>query len=60
MPFKIVYGRDPPSLIPYSFPTVVPADVHEHLKNRDEVLQLLKGNLLKAQQRMKKYADLQH
>lgn len=50
----MVYGRDPPPLLPHSSL----ADVHLLLTQRDEVLQTLKQNLRQAQDRMKHYADV--
>ena len=52
MPFKVVYGRDPPPLL-----RATSFDVHRQLEQRDELLQVLKMNLLKAQQRMKIQED---
>ncbi|GKB51033.1 ty3-gypsy retrotransposon protein [Tanacetum coccineum] len=56
-PFKVVYGRDPPSVITDSFYDDTPDDVIEQLKKRDALLAQLKINLGRAQARMKKYAD---
>lgn len=56
-PFKVVYGRDPPILIKYDTAADVTPSLQSLLVERDETLQLLKVNLHRAQQIMKKYAD---
>nr|GEV41505.1 hypothetical protein [Tanacetum cinerariifolium] len=56
-PFKVVYGRDPPSFITHSFSDDTHPDVVQQLKERDFALAQLKVNLTHAQARMKKYAD---
>jgi hypothetical protein len=56
-PFQVVYGRPPPSLVDY-IPGSTPLQaVDATLTNRDEILQILKHKLLKAQATMKEYAD---
>ncbi|CAH9143923.1 unnamed protein product [Cuscuta epithymum] len=57
-PFKAVYGREPPSLFRYTFNHQDPPSVQKQLEERDAILSQLKDNLQKAQQHMKKYADL--
>ncbi|KAF7807916.1 Transposon Ty3-I Gag-Pol polyprotein [Senna tora] len=56
-PFKVVYGRDPPGLLRYTPSSEDPQDVKERLLLRDEVLSQLKEHLLRAQSRMKHFAD---
>ena len=56
-PFKSVYGRDPPPLNPYVQGETQNADLEEQLVARDDALQLLRTNLLKAQSRMKAQSD---
>src|SRR4051812_39210525 len=56
-PFKAVYGRDPPSLIKYEMQVADPPSLQALLTERDSILTLLKTNLLKAQQTMKRFAD---
>jgi hypothetical protein len=56
-PFKVVYGREAPTLIKYTPSIHDPITVQELLTARDEVLAQLKVNLAKAQTAMKKYAD---
>ncbi|KAD6796307.1 hypothetical protein E3N88_07203 [Mikania micrantha] len=53
-----VYGRDPPLLHPYVIGDTKNADLEIQLINRDDMLQLLRANLQKAQDRMKAQADL--
>ncbi|XP_026451326.1 uncharacterized protein LOC113351588 [Papaver somniferum] len=56
-PFHDLYGYLPPHLaFPFNSTTSV-ASVQEYLQERDHMLQLLKEDLLKAQDRMKLYAD---
>ncbi|XP_028776266.1 uncharacterized protein LOC114733022 [Neltuma alba] len=57
VPFKVVYGRDPPPVLRHSSLEDTPLDIHQQLIRRDEVLDTLKQNLLRAQCRMKYYAD---
>ncbi|PWA91318.1 Ty3/gypsy retrotransposon protein [Artemisia annua] len=56
-PFKILYGRDPPKLIPYETSSAPTFEVDKYLEERDRVLDELKRNLLKAQQIMKAQSD---
>lgn len=56
-PFKALYGRDPPTVIRYEIASTDPVSVQDMLQTRDTLLQLLKTNLLKAQQYMKQQAD---
>lgn len=53
-PFKIVYGQDPPPLIGYGTQHTPLADLDQQ---RDEMIDMLKFQLEKAQSRMKKTAD---
>nr|GEW19042.1 ribonuclease H-like domain-containing protein [Tanacetum cinerariifolium] len=56
-PFKALYGRDRPSIIPCSVFEDTPSDVQTQLQARDVVLAQLKINIARAQAKMKKYAD---
>ncbi|GKA13866.1 ty3-gypsy retrotransposon protein [Tanacetum coccineum] len=56
-PFKVVYGKDPPSVITRSFGDDTPEDVIDQLQQRDALLDYLKINLGRAQAQMKKYAN---
>ena len=51
------YGKAPPLIATYIQKTARLQFVEDKLMNRDVVLQLLKDNLVKAQDRMKEYAD---
>lgn len=57
-PFKIVYGRDPPPLLRMPQGQTAVNSLEEILRERDFILYDLHMNLLRAQQRMKSYADL--
>ena len=56
-PFEALYGRPPPSILPYVKGSSRVNEVDHLMKERDEILGVLKANLLKAQQRMVKYAN---
>lgn len=57
-PFEALYGHPPPKLLSYIESTSTVEVVDATLKSRDKISQLLKHNLLKSQDRMKKYANL--
>jgi len=52
-PFKVVFGREPPSVVPYEVHNTDPLLIQESLINRDRVLQHLKANLMNAQNYMR-------
>jgi hypothetical protein len=56
-PFKIVYGQEPPRLLPYESGTTTVQAVEDEMKSRDFILTLARENLQEAQTRMKLYAD---
>ncbi|WVY98895.1 hypothetical protein V8G54_031046 [Vigna mungo] len=56
-PFEVVYGKPPPSLPSYIEGTSSNAGCDVVLSSREEILSLLRRNLLKAQSRMKKQTD---
>ncbi|GJS31472.1 ty3-gypsy retrotransposon protein [Tanacetum coccineum] len=56
-PFKVLYGRDPPSIIPCSVFEDTPSDVQTQLQASDVVLSQLLINIIRAQSKMKKYVD---
>ncbi|TYK26803.1 disease resistance protein [Cucumis melo var. makuwa] len=56
--FQIVYGRPPPPLVHYRDRKSNNNSVEQLLKERDLVINALKENLLIAQNKMKKQADL--
>ena len=47
-PFKTVFGREPPAIVPYQVHPKDPISLQETLVNRDNLLQKLKGNLARA------------
>lgn len=57
-PFQVVYGREPPPLLPHASNESELVPVTEWLSNCDKILQQLKINLSKVQDRMKKYVDI--
>ena len=52
-PFEVVYGRAPATVHNYEHGATAVAQVDQSLKERDEMLKLLKENLVTAQNRMK-------
>jgi hypothetical protein len=57
-PFEVVYGRLPSRLLSYAPGTTQVVAIDEVLKFREEIIGILHHNLQRAQQRMKKYANL--
>ena len=57
-PFKVVYGRNPTALVRIGKGQSPVNSIEEMLCDRDAILDDLHFNLLRAQQRMKHYADL--
>lgn len=57
-PFQVVYGRDSPEIIDYRSGNSMVEAVDTILTKRKRMLAELRKNLLEAQARMKKYADL--
>jgi len=55
-PFKVVFGREPPAIVPYQVHPKDPISLQETLVNRDNLLQKLKGNLARAHNYMKMQA----
>ncbi|GJU65997.1 ty3-gypsy retrotransposon protein [Tanacetum coccineum] len=53
--FKVLYGCEPPSIIPSSAAMDTLNDVHTQLQAQDVLLSQLKINLTRAQVKMKKY-----
>ena len=52
-PFETLYGFQPPTLLDYIPGLTKAAAVEEFLQNRQQILSLLKTNLVAAQDRMK-------
>jgi hypothetical protein len=57
-PVEAMFGYSPPKLLAYLPGTTLVEAVDIQLKQREQVLQLLKENLQRSQNRMKRYADL--
>lgn len=58
-PFRVVYGRDPPSLLTYAHGSARVAAVDQKLQDRDEFLQEIRERLVQAQAHMKIHHDKQ-
>ena len=56
-PFKALYGQEPPLLVKGADIPSRLEEVNQLSKDRDELLQELRNNLLKAQDQMKRYAN---
>lgn len=56
-PFKIVYGRDPPSILRFESGSTNNFELERALRERDEMLLFLKQTLARAQEIMKSQAD---
>ena len=56
-PFQGLYGREPPVLHAYVPGSSPVAEVDRVLRDRDEILQELKSNLVLASNQMKQYAN---
>lgn len=56
--FKILYGRDPSHLVHYGHRTTPVPQVDQYLEERDQMLDELKRHLYRAQQIMKKQANI--
>jgi hypothetical protein len=59
-PFEILYGRKPTRLVEFVPGTTRNQAVEENLKSREQILSLLKHNLLAAQERQKYQYDKKH
>nr|GEV93316.1 hypothetical protein [Tanacetum cinerariifolium] len=55
--FSAEYGREPPSLFPYTAGDIKNAELEQQLVNRDDMIKLLRQNLQKAQDRMRNQAN---
>ena len=56
-PFEALYGYSPPLHLPYLAGSSAVHQVDNQLRDRDEIMQLLKYHLKRAQERMKTQAD---
>jgi len=59
-PFMALYGYQPPSITSYLIENSKVQAVEHHIEHQQKVLQLLKDNLVLAQNRMKQQADQHH
>lgn len=57
-PFKALYGYDPPMISEVAIPGPSDAQAKDFLSDKQNTLRQLKHNLQQAQERMKKYADI--
>jgi hypothetical protein len=58
-PFEVVYGRPPPSILPYQ-PGSARTAAAELLRDRDDILAEVRQRLVQAQQLSKRYYDTGH
>ena len=56
-PFQIVYGRGPTLLHPFVHEETKIVELEQQLMEREQMLQVIRPNLLKAQSRMKSQDD---
>lgn len=56
-PFKMVYGRDPPSLLWFEDGSTTNSELEDMLRSRDAILKDAKAHLIKAQEQMKNNVD---
>lgn len=56
-PYRALYHRDPPPLIRFEPASTMVSIVEQTLRDRDDILELLKMNLHRAQQRTKTQTD---
>ena len=59
-PFEALYGYQPPSITAYLPGSTSVAQVDQQLKDRDELLTILRKNLVCAKNRQKQYYDQKH
>jgi hypothetical protein len=57
-PFEALYEYAPPRIQEFSLSNIATTEVQMNMQEKQNMLQTLQTNLLQAQQRMKKYADL--
>ncbi|KAL6188795.1 hypothetical protein ACLB2K_040186 [Fragaria x ananassa] len=58
--FRAFYGYNPPFINPYLPRSTDVASVDEQLQDRDELLKILKENLMRAQEKMKRFHARRH
>ena len=54
-PFEVIYGFVPPKLLSYVLGIITNDAVDKSLKSREQIIQILRDNLLKSQNQMKIY-----
>jgi hypothetical protein len=59
-PFKVVYGRDPPTLRPYEAGTSPLPAVDQMITERDQFFAEIRDRLVFAQQQHKRHYDMKH
>jgi hypothetical protein len=59
-PFEVVYGRPPPSILPYTVGSAKTEAADALLRSSDEMLTEVRQRLLQAQRPFKKYYDANH
>lgn len=59
-PFRVVYGIDPPTLLPYQPGTTACQPVEEMLRERDVFLAEVWDRLLQAQEHSRRFYDARH
>lgn len=57
-PFQALYGFPPPLIAELAIPGPEDEEAHDFLQSKQQMLTQLKENLLQAQNRMKRYADM--
>ncbi|KAH0636185.1 hypothetical protein KY285_035944 [Solanum tuberosum] len=55
--FEIVYGREPPLLQPFIYGETTIVELEQKLVEQDQILEVLRSNIMMAQSRMKSQAD---
>ncbi|WVZ93720.1 hypothetical protein U9M48_039677 [Paspalum notatum var. saurae] len=60
MPFKVVYCREPPALVPFQQGTTSTQSVDDMLSERDLFLREVRERLLQAQEHARRYYDAHH
>lgn len=56
-PFEVIYSQPPPVHLPYLPGESTSFTVERTLQRREELIDMMKFHLLRAQNRMKQYAD---
>lgn len=59
-PFRVVYGRDPPPLLPYQNGSSTTTKVDSMLQERDQFLSEVRGRLHQAQEHGRRFYNAKH